>query len=98
MRRRTRFQVRILINERLPVNNYKQTFSVIDITFTSSKYHCDCPGLQRQIKSEFWDPYCDRYFTEGRYLSGINAVIMGVDQDRRKTKLSKRGAIDGHDS
>ncbi|MGX6978937.1 hypothetical protein ACWN8V_06735 [Vagococcus elongatus] len=96
--KRTRFLVKILINEKLPANDFRQEVLMLDTTFTSTKYHCDCPGLRNQIEKEFWEPYYKRFYTGGRYLMGMQAVIMGVKQDKTRIRLGKRYGNGGFQS
>lgn len=78
--KRTRFLIKLLIEERLPGTNYKQEFNVFNLAYTSSNYHCDCEGLQREVEELLWQPMYEKYFTGGRYLKSIMVKQIGVNE------------------
>lgn len=92
MKKRTRFVVKIIVEEKLPMTNYSQELNIYNMNFTSDKYHCDCEGLQNEIRELLWEPYSAKFFTGGRYFKSalVKAVganeTYGVFENKRKRR------------
>ena len=84
--RRTQYLVKILVEEKLPANDYKVTYSIYSFSFSSSKYHKQCLGLEREIQELLWKPFYEKYFTGGRYIEDLSAKPIRQD---REVKIPK---------
>lgn len=87
--KRTKYLVKILVEEHLPIHKGETTYSIYEFWHTSRKYHCECIGLQTEIETLLWEPFDTKYFTGGRYLKGITAIPVGRSKDCKAHKKLK---------
>lgn len=88
MKKRTRFVVKIIVEEKLPMTNYSQELNIYNMNFTSDKYHCDCEGLQNEIRELLWEPYSAKFFTGGRYFKSALVKNLALTKRMVYSKIS----------
>ncbi|MFC4770687.1 hypothetical protein [Enterococcus hermanniensis] len=71
--RRTQYLVKILVEEKLAANDYRETHNIYSFSFVSSKHHSPSIGLEREIKEKLWKPFYEKHFTGGRYIIDMTA-------------------------
>ena len=86
---RTIFSVRMLIDEYLDGPEAKT--QVFSFYYTSSKYKCDCIGLQREIQEKVWEPMNAKMFIRHtRYFQCAIAKPISKDTKKSAYRRGKR--------
>lgn len=79
--RRTQYLVKILVEEKLPANDFRESHNIYSFSFVSSKHHRPCIGLEKEIRELLWKPFYERYFTGGRYIIDMTARSVAQTKD-----------------
>lgn len=85
--RRTRYFVKILVEERLLANDRNITYSIYDFSFSSKKFHAPCTGLEEEIRVLLWNPFYEKHFTGGRKIKLIKAQSIMETKKYRRPKI-----------